>query len=109
MTDKELSAFGESLYEAVLFTPVPAGTIFGLANAIRQNVPWAQLPRHLKFAVFRIAANCTGEAGVSGAEPPAPEPTVPPQSSGPTPETASVNPEATTAPDEPAPGETDAG
>ncbi|MDX2023238.1 MAG: hypothetical protein SF187_23595 [Deltaproteobacteria bacterium] len=61
MTDKELSEFGGKLYEAVLFTPLPAATVFSLALAVRQAIPWAHLPQHLKFAVFKIAASCTGE------------------------------------------------
>lgn len=61
MTDKELCDFGERLYESVLFTPLPAATIFNLALAVRQAVAWAQLPQHLKFAVFKIAASCVAE------------------------------------------------
>ena len=68
MTDKELSAFGEKLYESVLFTPLPAATVFNLALAVREAIPWSHLPQHLKFAVFKIAANCTSDAI---AEPPA--------------------------------------
>jgi hypothetical protein len=77
MTDKELATFGERLYEAVLLTPLPAGTILGLATAIRYNAPWADLPRSLRFAVFKIAAACLGEPAdqaddKSGQPPPAP-------------------------------------
>lgn len=58
MTDRELAAFGERLYEAILLTPLPAGTILGLATAIRCNMSWTDLPRALRFAVFKIAAAC---------------------------------------------------
>ncbi len=58
MTDKELSAFGERLYEAILMTPLPAGMVFAIATAIRQGVPWARLAPPLKLAVFKIASNC---------------------------------------------------
>ena len=71
MTDKELSEFGGKLYEAVLFTPLPAATVFSLALAVRQAIPWAHLPQHLKFAVFKIAASCTGEVVVDTSAPPA--------------------------------------
>lgn len=79
MTDKELAAFGERLYEAVLLTPLPAGTTLGLASAIRYNLPWAELPRTMRFAVFKIAAACTGEPmdvpeGGGGSEQPTPSP-----------------------------------
>jgi hypothetical protein len=79
MTDKELAVFGERLYEAVLLTPLPAGTILGLATAIRYNLPWSELPRTLRFAVFKIAAASTGEPmdapeSGAGAEQPAPSP-----------------------------------
>jgi hypothetical protein len=70
MTDKELAAFGERLYGAVLLTPLPAGTILGLAAAIRQNVEWADLPRSLRFAVFKIAAICVGDVATPAAESP---------------------------------------
>ena len=53
MTDKQLSAFGEKLYEAILMTPLPAGMVFAIATAIRQGVPWARLAPPLKLAVFR--------------------------------------------------------
>lgn len=62
MTDKELSTFGERLYNAILLTPLPAGTIFGIGAAIRQNVSWRELPRTLKFAIFKIAAQCAPDA-----------------------------------------------
>lgn len=74
MTDKELSEFGGKLYEAVLFTPLPAATVFSLALAVRQAIPWAHLPQHLKFAVFKIAASCTGEVVVDAAATSAGEP-----------------------------------
>jgi hypothetical protein len=59
MTDKELSAFGEKLYEAILMTPLPAGMVFAIATAIRRGVPWARLAPPLKLAVFKIASNCS--------------------------------------------------
>jgi hypothetical protein len=58
MTDRELAAFGERLYEAVRLTPLPAGSILALATAIRYNAGWSELPRALRFAVFKIAAAC---------------------------------------------------
>lgn len=75
MTDKELSEFGGKLYEAVLFTPLPAATVFSLALAVRQAIPWSHLPQHLKFAVFKIAASCTGQVVVDASSTSASEPT----------------------------------
>lgn len=69
ITDKELSNLGEGLYEAVLQTPLPLGTVHGLATAIRNNVPWGQLPQHLKFAVFKIVAVCMQETEADAAAP----------------------------------------
>ena len=72
-TDKELSQFGEKLYEAILMTPLPGGTIFAIASAIRHGTPWKALPGSLKLAVFKIAANCLPEdpspTPPSGSEP----------------------------------------
>ncbi len=61
LTDRELSALGEGLYEAVLQTPLPFGTIQGLGAAIAHNLRWAELPQHLRFAVFKIVAVCLQE------------------------------------------------
>ena len=61
MNDKELSTFGEKLYEAVLITPLGAGSLFGIVSAIREGVPWARLPAPVKLAVLRIAAQCVPE------------------------------------------------
>ena len=73
MTDKELSQFGEKLYEAILVTPLPGGTIFAIASAIRHGTPWKALPGSLKLAVFKIATNCLPEgpapAPLPGGEP----------------------------------------
>ena len=88
MTDKELSEFGEKLYEAILMTPLPGGTIFGIASAIRHGTPWRALPGSLKLAVFKIAANCMTEDDSSlnpgevesqqeGAFPPSRSPAIP--------------------------------
>ena len=74
MTDKELAAYGERLYEAVLLTPLPAGSILGLATAIRYNAPWSELPQALRFAVFKIASACLSEATDGPREEATPEP-----------------------------------
>jgi hypothetical protein len=74
MTDKELAAYGERLYEAVLLTPLPAGSILGLATAIRYNAPWSELPQTLRFAVFKIASACLSEAPDEPHEEATPEP-----------------------------------
>jgi hypothetical protein len=68
MTDRELAVFGERLYQAVLLTPLPAGTILGLATAIRHNVGWSELPKALRFSVFKIAAVCLAETSESSEE-----------------------------------------
>ena len=68
MTDRELAVFGERLYQAVLLTPLPAGTILGLATAIRHNVGWSELPKALRFSVFKIAAVCLAETSEPGSE-----------------------------------------
>lgn len=69
MTDRELCNFGERLYEAVLYTPLPSATIFNLALAVRQAVAWEHLPQALKFAVFKIAASCVTEEAEGSTEP----------------------------------------
>jgi hypothetical protein len=74
MTDKELATFGERLYQAVLLTPLPAGTILGLATAVRHNLPWSELPKALRFSVFKIAAVCLAETAESTADEAASEP-----------------------------------
>ena len=74
MTDKELAAYGERLYEAVLLTPLPAGSILGLATAIRYNAPWSELPQALRFAVFKIASACLSESTDGPREEATPEP-----------------------------------
>ncbi|MDX2087870.1 MAG: hypothetical protein SFX73_08470 [Kofleriaceae bacterium] len=100
MTDKELSSFGERLYEAVLFTPLPAATVFNLALAVRGAVPWAQLPQHLKFAVFKIAASCVADDEAASAEP-APSGEAPVhETPTPPPITGSVLPSEPAAPEE---------
>lgn len=73
MTDKELSAFGEKLYEAILMTPLPAGMVFAIATAIRQGIPWPKLAPPLKLAVFKIAANCNPGVGAEEDAPSSPE------------------------------------
>ena len=84
MTDRELAVFGERLYQAVLLTPLPAGTILGLATAIRHNVGWSELPKALRFSVFKIAAVCLAETSEPGSE----ETTAGSQDARPTPEQA---------------------
>ncbi len=91
MTDKELSEFGEKLYEAILVTPLPGGTIFAIASAIRHGTPWKALPGSLKLAVFKIAANCIGGGG------PSPDP-------GAAATDAAASPSVVTPRDPPAPG-----
>lgn len=78
MTDKELSKFGEKLYEAILTTPLPGGTIFAIASAIRKGTPWSALPTSLKLAVFKIAANCAPETASGGPYPASAAAPVPP-------------------------------
>jgi hypothetical protein len=56
MTDKDLAAFGERLYAAMINTPLSTIEIGGLAAAFRQRTPWPRLGPSLKVALFRIAA-----------------------------------------------------
>jgi hypothetical protein len=57
MTDRELAAMGERLYEAIIETPLSPLEIGGLTAAFRTRTPWAELGSGLKVALFRIAAN----------------------------------------------------
>ena len=56
MTDKNLAAFGERLYAAMINTPLSTIEIGGLAAAFRTRTPWSRLGPSLKVALFRIAA-----------------------------------------------------